>query len=134
MLYTYALSVVAVVALASPAVAKRRPITLTLQGDLCSRVCQFSLCVDGEERRPTVTLCTPSEADMTVLVGHYIDGIPASPTTLKIRGTTVRLDCRADLLAACQQTCTADEDCVPNFAPSHCEDFTCTARPSCPPR
>jgi len=106
--------------------------TLTLQGDLCNRVCQFSLCV-GEGKRPPISLCTPAEADMTFLVASVKEEnrLPRIPR-LKIRGATVRLECRADLLAACQLGCATDEDCQPNFAPSHCVDGQCQARPSCP--
>ena len=130
MRYRHALALLVAVVLASPAWAKRHPVTtLAVEADLCRRICQFSLCI-GEGNRPMVTLCTPEQANMTVLVQHEND----SPMRLKVRRTTVALDCRADILAPCTPSCTSDADCEPNLAPSFCREFTCTAEPRCPPR
>ena len=109
-----------------------RPVTLGAQADLCNGLCRFPICVTGDTR-PAVSLCSPSEATLTLFANNLLTGNflrDKTPLRLTIRGTKVRLFCNSGL-GPCQVACDGDAACLGNGPLSRCVDGQCITAPAC---
>ena len=115
----------------SPAQADR-PAALAAEADLCTGLCRFPICVTGD-KRPAVSLCSPSEATLTLFANDSLTGSfvrDRAPLRLTIRGTKVRLYCISGT-GACQGVCDGDNACLGNGPLSRCVGGRCLTAPEC---
>jgi len=109
-----------------------RPATLAAEADLCTGLCRFPICVTGN-RRPAVSLCSPSEATLTLFANNSLTGNflrDRTPLRMTIRGTKVRLFCNSGT-GPCQVACDGDAACLGNGPLSRCMDGRCITAPGC---
>ena len=112
--------------------AARAPQLIRAQGDTCSGVCIFSLCVT-DTPPIEVTPCTHLSADFTVLLQDQLADASLRKRDqfrVRVKGKTVVLICDPPT-APCKASCTVD-DCGANGPLSRCQDGQCIATPTCP--